>query len=220
MKISNKVLNDLFWMSMRYCIGRHTIAATNHAYEIANIIYDNPGALSNFELTRLAIDIRDEIIGILRWDPRIRIVGTAAGHDMYSELLYTIQTVDDPNRTLFEYNAAYKTFETYPLGDTNSERVGSRRERIDCDYSDLIPWIKLANALDKSTHKKIVCEWKDDNGKKHIEEDICFPYPARVRSNDGFRYFKAWTPVKAALCHGLLVQSWINEDIIKEIKDI
>ena len=60
MKISNKALNDLFWMSMRYCIGRHTIAATNHAYEIANIIYDNPGALSNFELTRLAIDIRDE----------------------------------------------------------------------------------------------------------------------------------------------------------------
>ena len=46
MKISNKVLNDLLWMSMRYCIGRHTIASSNHAYEIANIIYDNPGAFN------------------------------------------------------------------------------------------------------------------------------------------------------------------------------
>lgn len=219
MKVSNKTMYDLLWMSMRYCIGRHTIATSNHAYEIANIIYDNPGALSNFELTRLAIDIRDEIIGILRWDPRIKITGTAAGHDMYSELLYTIQTIDDPHRTLFEYNAAYKVFETYPLGDTNLERVRSRAH-IDCDYADLIPWVKLANALDKSTHKKIVCEWEDDKGKKHIDEDICFPYPARVKSNDGFRYFKAWTPVKAALCRGLLVQSWISEDVIKEIKDI
>lgn len=219
MKISNRAINDLMWMSMRYCVGRHTLAASAHAGEIAKIIADNPGALSNFELTQLAMGIRDEIIGILRWDPRVKIIGTAAGHDMYSELLYTIQTVDDPNRTLFEYNAAYKTFETYPLDDTNSKKAKSSSQ-IDCDYGDLITWVKLANALDISMHKKLICEWVDDNGEKHPYEYVCFPYPARVMSNGKYRYFKAWAPVKETLGIGISHQSWISEENIKEILDV
>ena len=219
MKISNRAVNDLIWMSMRYCVGRHTLAASAHAGGIAKIIADNPGALSQYDLTRLATDIRDEIIGILRWDPRFRIVGSAAGQDVYSELMYAIQTVDDPNSTVFEYDATYNVFRTYPLGDTNLERVKSRSQ-IDCDYGDLITWIKLANALDISMHKKLICEWVDDNGEKHPYEYVCFPYPARVMSNGKYRYFKAWAPVKETLGVGISHQSWVAEENIKEILDI
>lgn len=166
MKIKNTTLVDLIWMSVRYCIGRHTITAAHHAGEIANIIYENPDILTKWEIERLIEDINNEVRRAQDW--------------------------------------------------------GSKENRIENDYIDLIPWIKLANALDTSLHKKIVCEWVDDNGMKHVEEDICFPYPARVRSDDGtYEYFKAWTPVKAAMCGGkLTIQAWIPQEYIKEIKDI
>ena len=36
----NDFMDDCVWMSYRYCIGRHTIAAHCHAADIANNVYD------------------------------------------------------------------------------------------------------------------------------------------------------------------------------------
>ena len=34
-------MEDLIWMSYRYCIGRHTIAANSHAGDIAKYSFDH-----------------------------------------------------------------------------------------------------------------------------------------------------------------------------------
>ena len=39
---------------------------------------------------------------------------------------------------------------------------------ISSKYDDLIPWIKLANALDKSTHRTVIVEYD----KKELEDMI------------------------------------------------
>ena len=218
MKIKNNVLEDLIWMSMRYCVGRHTITATSHAEGIASIIGENPGILSKEQINRLVLDIRDEIISILRWEPRIEIIGSACGQDVYSEVLYNLHTAEDPNNTKFIYDAYYKTMRE--IRDFNDITKSKSRENIDCDYTDLIPWIKLANMLDTSLHKKIVCEWVDDSGRTIQDEEICFPYPARVRNNNGYRYFKAWAPIKTSMGGRLNVQCWIPEENIKQILDV
>jgi hypothetical protein len=58
----NEFMDDCVWMSYRYCIGRHTIAAHCHAADIANNVYDPA------EKNRLAFyakDINQEIYNIL-----------------------------------------------------------------------------------------------------------------------------------------------------------
>ena len=51
-------LEDLIWMSYRYCIGRHTLAATMHAGHIAQNSYH---AIPDDRKEFMAHDIRREI---------------------------------------------------------------------------------------------------------------------------------------------------------------
>lgn len=44
--ITNREMEDFIWMSSRYCIGRHTIAAATHADTIAKVLTANPDILS------------------------------------------------------------------------------------------------------------------------------------------------------------------------------
>lgn len=58
----NDFMDDCVWMSYRYCIGRHTIAAHSHAADIANNIYD---PAEKDRLAFYAKDINQEIYNIL-----------------------------------------------------------------------------------------------------------------------------------------------------------
>lgn len=58
----NEFMDDCVWMSYRYCIGRHTIAAHSHAADIANNIYD---PAEKDRLAFYAKDINQEIYNIL-----------------------------------------------------------------------------------------------------------------------------------------------------------
>lgn len=58
----NDFMDDCVWMSYRYCIGRHTIAAHCHAADIANNIYN---LAEKNRLSFYAKDINQEIYNIL-----------------------------------------------------------------------------------------------------------------------------------------------------------
>lgn len=58
----NEFMDDCVWMSYRYCIGRHTIAAHCHAADIANNIYN---LAEKNRLSFYAKDINQEIYNIL-----------------------------------------------------------------------------------------------------------------------------------------------------------
>ena len=61
-------MEDLIWMSYRYCIGRHTIASHSHAEDIAKYSFDH---ISENKKSFMAHDIRQEINDTLRWKNNI-----------------------------------------------------------------------------------------------------------------------------------------------------
>ena len=56
---------DSMWMSIRYCVGRHTIASHAHAQNVATIMYDK---LDNEQRVFQAMDINREITSQLRFE--------------------------------------------------------------------------------------------------------------------------------------------------------
>ena len=76
MKIRNEALYDLLWMSMRYCIGRNTIASAMHAGQVGQIIYDNPEALSENQKIRLSNLICEQVVDQLSWNKFVILEGS------------------------------------------------------------------------------------------------------------------------------------------------
>lgn len=120
-KIKSTHLENLIWMSYRYCIGRHTIACSMHANTIFNILKDNPNIKETIDLDMMATDIRREIFNMTRHYPHMNSL-FKTGHDerdVYSEYLINLQEMDCDTRS-----------------------------KLHSDYVDLINWVILANWLD------------------------------------------------------------------------
>ena len=195
-KINKADVEDFIWMSYRYCIGRKTIAAAMHADTIRNLIANNPNILSEERKEFCVKDIRDNINTVLKFKQNIKIFGFE-NYDVYSELLYEISKQEKPNE--MKYNINTSTHEIFV--EKSDVKV---YDYEDYDYIDLIPWVKLANFLDKKMHKKIIVEY---NGK--TEEIIAYPYPYKL---DNFKYVQAWNDINNTFK--------INPKHIKEIQDI
>lgn len=165
-------MEDLIWMSYRYCIGRHTIAAHSHAGDIAKYSFDH---ISENRKSFMAHDIRQEINDTLRWrnniechDYRDRLDKDALS--IIIERLYEKYGPQIPSEDIW---TKYKY--TIENGVLNIEEYDGKAdyEHISTIFHDLLPWIKLANALDEKCHRVITTVY---NGKK--EEHECFPYPS------------------------------------------
>ena len=206
-EISPRNLEDFIWMSYRYCIGRKTIAAAAHACTIAELIFKNPNLLSEDRKEFMAQDIRQSILDTLKWNQRIRILNqyNNVNWDFYTLLLERMSECPYPNEAVFVID-----FENHKL-------TWERREYQNCVdkpddmYDDLIGWVKLANALDKTCHKDIVV---NVNGKEHVER--CFPYAARIQGE----YKMVWASLEQDAGSRIDQQGYIIPERIIEIKDI
>lgn len=196
--ISNDRMEDFIWMSYRYCIGRHTIAAAYHADVIRGLIMDNPDCLSENRKAFMAIDIRRQINDLVYWRSNVHVDGPR-DTDLYSLILY--KGSEKPNEKVkFYVDEFYNTVTTEPCED-------DKYVPYDKDYEDIIRWIKLANILDKSTHKIITTNF---NGEiKNVE---CYPYPYKV---DNGVYVTKWTSPEKTLVN----DSYLADEYIVEIKD-
>lgn len=196
--ISNDRMEDFIWMSYRYCIGRHTIAAAYHADVIRGLIMDNPDCLSEDRKAFMAIDIRRQINDLVCWRSNVYVDGPRDA-DLYSLILY--KGSEKPNEKVkFYVDEFYNTVTTEPCED-------DKYVPYDNDYEDIIRWIKLANILDKSTHKIITTNF---NGEiKNVE---CYPYPYKV---DNGVYVTKWTSPEKTLVN----DSYLADEYIVEIKD-
>lgn len=196
--ISNDRMEDFIWMSYRYCIGRHTIAAAYHADVIRGLIMDNPDCLSEDRKAFMAIDIRRQINDLVCWRSNIYVDGPRDA-DLYSLILY--KGSEKPNEKVkFYVDEFYNIVTTEPC--ENDKYVPH-----DKDYEDIIRWIKLANILDKSTHKIITTNF---NGE--IKDVECYPYPYKV---DNGIYVTKWTSPEKTLVN----DSYLADEYIVEIKD-
>lgn len=196
--ISNDRMEDFIWMSYRYCIGRHTIAAAYHADVIRGLIMDNPDCLSENRKAFMAIDIRRQINDLVCWRSNVYVDGPRDA-DLYSLILY--KGSEKPNEKVkFYVDEFYNTVTTEPCED-------DKYVPYDKDFEDIIRWIKLANILDKSTHKIITTNF---NGE--IKDVECYPYPYKV---DNGVYVTKWTSPEKTLIN----DSYLADEYIVEIKD-
>lgn len=196
--ISNDRMEDFIWMSYRYCIGRHTIAAAYHADVIRGLIMDNPNCLSENRKAFMAIDIRRQINDLVCWRSNVHVDGPRDA-DLYSLILY--KGSEKPNEKVkFYVDEFYNTVTTEPCED-------DKYVPYDKDFEDIIRWIKLANILDKSTHKIITTNF---NGE--IKDVECYPYPYKV---DNGVYVTKWTSPEKTLVN----DSYLADEYIVEIKD-
>lgn len=208
--IDPETFEDFIWMSYRYCIGRKTIAACYHADTIRKIIADNPGMMSDGRLSYDACDIRDRITDCLNWKSNVHIEGIPYGQDVYSNFLYQLNDHQPADSLSYEFDTrAMKILYTEPL----KEKVSSW-ETPDSDYMDLISWVKLANWMDKTCHKRIVIEY---DGK--TVESICYPFPRQIKYEDGrVEYKESWSMVENVDVFSM--HSYITDEYIKEIKEL
>ena len=138
-------IEDCIWMSYRYCIGRHTIAATMHAPQIAKFLDANPDIFSQDRKEFMAKDIRQEISDILRFRDDVYIEGFVemGGSDAATLILQHIidNNLDITRSWIFEVNLRTCNVNSHP-----SEKESPTN--LLHDISDLLPWMKLANWLD------------------------------------------------------------------------
>lgn len=59
--ISRSTLDDLIWMSIRYCIGRHTISCAFHANDIKLIIDNNIGIIGKDRVRFYIKEIKENV---------------------------------------------------------------------------------------------------------------------------------------------------------------
>lgn len=205
--MSKEVFDDFIWMSYRYCIGRKTIASCTHANTIAETIIRNPGLLSEERIKFYANDIRDNVNCVLGFKRCLQIDGyLSQEYDLFSHIMYALNDVEETKHKKFIYDIYHETFSVIEDAPDMYEF-----DTPDSDYSDLIPWVKLANWLDKKTHRTIVVEF---NGK--TEEHMCYPYPHQIRTEDGkYRYEEVWYLVSNP---SIDITRYISKECIKEIK--
>lgn len=196
--ISNDKMEDFIWMSYRYCIGRHTIAAAYHADVIRGLIMENPDFLSEDRKAFMAMDIRRQINDLVCWRSNVHVDGPRDA-DLYSLILY--KGSEKPNEKVkFYVDEFYNTVTTEPCED-------DKYVPYDKDYEDIIRWIKLANILDKTTHKTITTNYKGD-----VKDIVCYPYPYKI---DNGVYVTKWTSPEKTL----ITDSYLADEYIVEFKD-
>ena len=199
--ISSRHLEDFIWMSYRYCIGRHTGAAANHAETIHKLLVDNPDLLSEERKEFMAKDIRQSINDVINWKNNVT---TEWSHvDIFSELLYAIDIFHTETHKFNWHVYNNGSVEIFP----RTEAV-EPWESFESEYTDLIGWVRLANFLDKSCHKKIIVEY---NGER--KEYISYSYP---KKNENGKYEKVWIDLE----NDLNIARWFDKSNIVEIKDL
>ena len=208
-EISPRNLEDFIWMSYRYCIGRKTIAAAVHVCTIAELIFKNPNLLSEDRKEFMAQDIRRSILDTLRWNKRVRLENSYCNTnwDFYALLLKGMSECPYPNEARYVIDMEARTL-SWEKGEWNAT---DSTDKPDDMYNELIGWVKLANALDKTCHKDIVV---NVNGKEHIER--CFPYIARTQDE----YIQVWASLAKDAGATIDQQGFIIPELIVEIKDI
>ena len=202
---------NLLFCACRYCIGRHTAMTICMANDIAKNVFEY---LDFNDRQFLAYDIRRHINDVLRRKSNIKIYDYRFNvtMDALTRIVECIEEVGLGNREegfqiddyFFKVNETDVTIEP----GNNSFLTSYNESFITC-YTDLLPWIKLANALDNDSHYIVEYEL---NGE--LKSEICFPIP--TISSDLKNISIKYMPLKTYLDRSW-VESWIQEDLIKNV---
>ena len=209
LEIDPRSLEDLIWMSYRYCIGRKTATASMHAGAVADIIFKNPNLLTKERKEFMAQDIRQSILDALRWNKRIRLENNYCNTnwDFYALLLEGMNECPYPNEARYVIDMEARTL-SWEKGGWN---VTDSTDKPDDMYCDLIGWVKLANALDETCHKDIIV---NHEGQEKVIR--CFPYTAKTQGE----YKRVWASLEKDAGSNITMQGYVIPELITNIDNI
>lgn len=185
----NDFMDDCVWMSYRYCIGRHTIAAHSHAADIANNIYD---PAEKDRLAFYAKDINQEIYNILHINNFLDcdyVYNIPKEKFKPLEILYRGFKecgIDNSDKL-----KKLKTLEVYYEHSTGEFKYRAiMHQYVDnyrslWDIQDLEVWQQLANLFDLNGHKW--CKLIDGNLCEYYE---CWKLYTTEDRKIGFKKYK------------------------------
>lgn len=205
---------DYVWMSIRYCVGRHTIASHYHATTVAQDVY---GKISDARMKFLSEDICSCIYDQLRFKDFIDFGwygNIPKGRFKPLDVVYSILNKEgiDCNEKVrkiksiaIDWNKEKEDFD-YSIYYFNEDDGNKDYGRSMHDIQDLEIWQKLANLFDKDNHK--YCRLIDGTICEYYE---CWQWG--YSENRKFCYTKYRCPVNR-LSIGILC--YIPEESIKE----
>ena len=206
---------DCVWMSYRYCIGRHTIAAHSHAEEIATNTYKR-FLLKPNRMQFMSEDINSEIHQRLHFGNFIDMGwygNIPKSHFRPLDVVYKIfhdENIDTAEkikgiRTIdidWDYKSQDFFYSIYQFNDAHKNRDYGRSLN---DFQDLEVWQRLANLFDLKNHKW--CRLSDDTLCEYYEGWISYGY------GDKYEFVKKKIPVD---CYGIGRITYLDEDKIVE----
>lgn len=208
---------DAMWMSYRYAIGRHTIAACMHAGNMIKEIYHR---LEEKRIPFTVYDIRREINQHLEWNFNFGLSLYVRQED-YNPIkaLFEFAKRDDVKKAggIFKYlrNNRVEVFvnsnHEYEYNFSESIHPG---ELYAHELHDLLVWYNMSCALDKENHKIAVTEYE---GK--VEEHEVFEYVKLQQYIDAEEDFAIdYVDINEYL-ENPFVHKWIAKEYIKKIDD-
>ena len=165
--VSSEFFKDCIWMSIRYCIGRHTITASTHPDGVIKYVKH----LSKKEREFLSDDIRREISECYRFSSNIYIEGFSYKYDAFTLLVdYMIDKDLDFKSNKFSINV--------DTGDVKHEPFESVekyiRNPID-DLVDMIGWSRLAQYLNEE-FKTVTIDYEGETKDIECIETFLYNY--------------------------------------------
>ena len=209
---------DAMWMSYRYAIGRHTIAACMHAYNMIKEIYHR---IDEKRIPFIIYDIRREINQQLDWTFNFGLS------------LYVQQSDYDPIKALVEFakqddikkaggifkylsnNRVEVSVNSNHEYEYNfSEPIHPGRELYAHELDDLLVWYNMSCALDKENHKIAVTEYEGKTEEHEVFEYVKIQQYIDAKEDFAIDYVDINEYLKNPFVH-----KWIAKDYIKEIKE-
>lgn len=199
---------DNIYMSYRYCIGRHTIAAHCHAGDIANNAY---GRMTKERMQFMSKDINQEIYSHLHVHDWF-LIDCVWNRNGYRPLDILYQCLNDIGLKNYDDIKKIKGIECYYTkeGELKTDvyyyNDGKFNYKSFMDVKDLEVWQRLANLFDIDNHK-----WCRCSGGKIVEY---YEYWTHYRTEQGLEFRKIKCPIESY--HNFNVTKWIDEQFIEE----
>ena len=206
---------DLLFCSCRYCIGRHTATAICMPNDIVKNAIEY---LDLLDKKFLAYDIRKQINDTLQYYKHNMNICDDRSHITMDALTRIVECIEnsrlDNHEEVFQiedyfFNVNQTDVVIEPYDNSNSN---SYDDSFFTCYTILIPWIKLANALDDDSY--YIVEYKFN---EEVKSEICFPIP--IVSADLKNISIKYMPVNTYL-ENPYIDSWIQSELITNINPL
>ena len=206
---------DLLFCSCRYCIGRHTATAICMPNDIVKNAIEY---LDLLDKKFLAHDIRKQINDTLQYYKHNMNICDYRSHITMDALTRIVECIEnsrlDNHEEVFQiddyfFNVNQTDVVIEPYNNSNSN---SYDDSFFTCYTILIPWIKLANALDDDSY--YIVEYKLN---EEVKSEICFPIP--IVSSDLKNISIKYMPVNTYL-ENPYIDSWIQPELITNINPL